>query len=232
VNGIALASPCRTGENGGLAGEGGPMTEAEWLACRDPERMLESLRGTAGGRKLRLFACACCRRVLRLMPASRSGRKIEVAERLADGQAGESDRAEAFERRRGIPHDHSGWALLPGPFASAHLGSRYAGHAVEMATRVSRRDAARRGEWASQASLLRCVFGDPFRPVEPGPWITPAATTVARDCYERRDFTALPLLADLLEESGCPEQRVLDHCRHSGEHARGCWVVDLVLGKV
>jgi hypothetical protein len=44
-------------------------------------------------------------------------------------------------------------------------------------------------------------------------------------------FSALPLLANLLEEAGCPEQSVLDHCRVPGEHARGCWVVDLVLGK-
>jgi hypothetical protein len=55
--------------------------------------------------------------------------------------------------------------------------------------------------------------------------------TVARDIYDRRDYAALPLLADLLEEAGCPEQSILDHCRTPGEHARGCWVVDLVLGK-
>jgi hypothetical protein len=81
------------------------------------------------------------------------------------------------------------------------------------------------------AELLRCVFGNPFRPVTPGPWVTPAAVTVARDCYDRRDVSALPVLADLLEEAGCPEQSVLDHCRGPSEHARGCWAVDLVLGK-
>jgi hypothetical protein len=79
--------------------------------------------------------------------------------------------------------------------------------------------------------LLRCIFGNPFRPVSPGPWVKPAAVSVAQDIYDRRDFAALPLLADLLEEAGCPEQSVLDHCRQPGEHARGCWVVDLVLGK-
>jgi hypothetical protein len=84
---------------------------------------------------------------------------------------------------------------------------------------------------AAQAMIFRCVFGNPFRPVRPGPWITPAAVSVARDIYDRRDFSALPVLADLLEEAGCPEQAVLDHCRQPGEHARGCWVVDLVLGK-
>lgn len=81
------------------------------------------------------------------------------------------------------------------------------------------------------ADILRCHF-NPFRTVaRGGPWVTPAAVTVARDCYHRRDFSTLPLLADLLEEAGCPEQRVLDHCRSGDEHARGCWAVDLVLGK-
>jgi hypothetical protein len=81
------------------------------------------------------------------------------------------------------------------------------------------------------ADLCRCVFGNPFRSVSSGSWITPAAVTIAQDIYARRDFAALPLLADLLEEAGCPEQSVLDHCRHPGPHARGCWVVDLVLDK-
>jgi hypothetical protein len=86
-------------------------------------------------------------------------------------------------------------------------------------------------ESAAVACLLRCVVGNPFRPISPGPWITPASFTVAQDAYDRRDFAALPMLADLLEEAGCPEQSLFDHCRQPGEHARGCWVVDLVLGK-
>jgi hypothetical protein len=63
-----------------------------------------------------------------------------------------------------------------------------------------------------------------------GPWVTPAARTVARDVYDRRDFAGLALLADLLEEAGCPEQSLLDHLRSAGPHSRGCWAVDLVLG--
>jgi hypothetical protein len=48
--------------------------------------------------------------------------------------------------------------------------------------------------------------------------------------YDSRDFAAMPLLADLLEEAGCPLE-VSDHCRGPGPHARGCWVVDLILSK-
>jgi hypothetical protein len=46
-----------------------------------------------------------------------------------------------------------------------------------------------------------------------------------------RDFAAMPLLADALQDAGCTDDRVLDHCRGSGPHVKGCWVVDLVLGK-
>jgi hypothetical protein len=63
------------------------MTETEWLACIDPEPMLEFLRGRAGGRKLRLFAAACCRRIWSLLPDKRSRRAVEAVEAFADGLA-------------------------------------------------------------------------------------------------------------------------------------------------
>ena len=41
----------------------------------------------------------------------------------------------------------------------------------------------------------------------------------------------MPILADALEDAGCTNQDILNHCRGGGEHVRGCWVVDLLLGK-
>ena len=79
---------------------------------------------------------------------------------------------------------------------------------------------------------LRDIFGNPFRPVALAPaWRTDTAVSLARAMYESREFSAMPILADALQDAGCDEPAILDHCRQPGEHVRGCWVVDLVLGK-
>ncbi len=72
---------------------------------------------------------------------------------------------------------------------------------------------------------------NPFRtPATDPAWVTANAVVLARTMYESGDFTLMPLLADLLEEAGCPTE-VSEHCRGAGPHVRGCWVVDALLGK-
>jgi hypothetical protein len=79
---------------------------------------------------------------------------------------------------------------------------------------------------------MKDIFGNPFRPVAFDPaWRTEAAIGLAGRMYESRDFSAMPILADALEEAGCDVADVLAHCRGPGPHVRGCWVVDHVLGK-
>src|SRR5262245_3144923 len=62
------------------------MTEGEWLACEYRQGMLEFLRGKVSERKLRLFGCACCRRIWSNLEARRSRWLVEVSERYADGR--------------------------------------------------------------------------------------------------------------------------------------------------
>ena len=62
-------------------------------------------------------------------------------------------------------------------------------------------------------------------------WKTDTALSLARQMYESRDFSPMPILADALQDAGCDNEDVLSHCRGPGPHVRGCWVVDLVLGK-
>jgi hypothetical protein len=84
------------------------------------------------------------------------------------------------------------------------------------------------------AAALRDIFAYP-RPAAVDPawlrWRDGAAVAIAVKIHEDRDFTLLPILADALEESGCTNRDILEHCRGPGPHVPGCWAVDLVLGK-
>lgn len=83
-----------------------------------------------------------------------------------------------------------------------------------------------------QLAFFRDVFENPYRPgwVD-DEWRTSTVLTLARQMYESRDFTPMPILADALQDAGCDEEDILTHCRGEGPHVRGCWVVDLVVGE-
>jgi hypothetical protein len=191
------------------------MTEAEWLACKDPLRMLLGLRDRAGDRKMRLFAVACCRLMDRRGNTSGLA-ALELAERVADGLLPLAE-AQKFEGpiRRLLADSRS---LDPAPFYI------YTALWFTQDTRP----------WAGidRVALLRDIFGNPFRPVSFDlTWRTPTARKLAQAVYDTRRFEDLPILADALEEAGCTDAEVLAHCRGGGDHVRGCWVVDLVLGR-
>jgi hypothetical protein len=129
------------------------------------------------------------------------------------------------------------WLLFPHSQATANV----AGAArVAMARKAHKgagqqayaaRRAAIAQERASQAALLRCVFGNPFRAVTLARSLrTSAVLVLASDIYQERDFAAMPILADALEDAGCTDLDILGHLRESGPHARGCQVLDLLLG--
>jgi hypothetical protein len=115
------------------------------------------------------------------------------------------------------------------PLAAA----RAQGEALERAT--GRVGLAAEVEQRAQAQCdhLREIIGDPFRPVAfSTEWRTDTAVSLARQMYESRDFSAMPILADALQDAGCDEELILSHCRDTSlTHVRGCWVVDLVLNR-
>jgi hypothetical protein len=89
-----------------------------------------------------------------------------------------------------------------------------------------------RKEGKLQASLLRDIFGNPFRPLTANPsCLTPNVLNLAQVLYEKRAFCRLPELADSLSSAGCGNAEFLAHCREPQGHVLGCWVVDLLLGK-
>jgi hypothetical protein len=88
-------------------------------------------------------------------------------------------------------------------------------------------------ERLAQCDLIRDIFGNPFLPVtaEPG-WLTTNIVEFARGIYDERAFDRMPVLADMLQGVGCENSDMLNHCRDSkAKHVRGCWVLDLLLGK-
>jgi hypothetical protein len=86
-----------------------------------------------------------------------------------------------------------------------------------------------------QCHLIRDAFGNPFCPQYLDPawlrWHDSCVVQMARTIYEDRRFEDLPILADALEEAGCDNEWILWHCREPAEHARGCWLLDAILGK-
>jgi hypothetical protein len=84
------------------------------------------------------------------------------------------------------------------------------------------------------AGLIRCVLGNPARAVPPlryEPSQQAFVVSLAQVAYQDCDFSSLPIIADALEEAGCTDEALLSHLRLPGPHVRGCWAVDLVLGK-
>ncbi len=204
------------------------MTQQEWLACTDPQKMWEFLRGKASERKARLFAVACCRNLWHLL--GEPLRKVaEVGERYADRHASEGEANEAA----GLAIDQGGetnqlamaaWdtvALCSEPDDPFNIGSDSANEA----------NAVQDGRLA-QCHLLRCIFGNPFHPINFDlAWRTSKVVALAQQIYDKRAFDRLPALAEALENAGCDNADILGHFRPPGPHVKGCWVVDLILEK-
>jgi hypothetical protein len=231
------------------------MTEAEWMACEDPAAMLPLLREKGTARVPMLYSASCLRRVWHLVTDERSRALIESTELFLDGLVSEEEAAcvyDAYEsaylktelrNEGGNEIDEAVFDLAHVRFQDAISCSNHIACAVgdissnpddELAWEV-----AFKAEKAAQVRLLRDIFGNPFRPVAINPaWQTPTVVALAQAAYDNRTLPGgtleparLAVLADALEEAGCDNGDILKHLRQPGEHVRGCWAVDLLLGK-
>jgi hypothetical protein len=237
------------------------MTEQEWLACTQPQSMLAYLlRQSSSQRKLKLFAIACCRRIYAWLTIE-SRWALEVVERSWHNQATPSEYHSAQAKAAcaafqdwDTHHPSNAVAQLFSPGYNAALASAAeAAEGVRVAA-LYRSFGANRGEAIirstpspeagevalqaeqhAQCELLREIFHGPCRAVffrcAWTTWRDGVARQMAHAIYNERAFERLPILADALEEAGCDSAELLAHLRGPGPHCRGCWALDLVLGK-
>jgi hypothetical protein len=230
--------------------------------------MLAYLGGRLSGRKQRLFAVACCRRIWPLLIYPDSREAVEAAERYAEGMAHRNELAgynhvaqravqECVARFRRSIHPATNaaraaanateerlvWASVnfeDVQLDTAHVAAVAVG---EQAQQLRRRPEAgeQAGAWARlreeqrQSEILRDLIGSPFQAATLDPfWLTwngGLIKSLAAVVYQGHAFDRLPILADALEDAGCNDPNILGHLRGPGPHVRGCWPVDLLLGK-
>lgn len=281
------------------------MTETDWLAAIEPGPMLETLRGQASDRKLRLFACAYARtgswlqrfgeicfeqfyegwgRQRPLIDPEAALKELLALRRAPEEMTtachfeGQPPRAEEGEHIVTLAEryaeglvDYTELGVLREELSprrdDARLGAAYCGpsafrpseeynmllatlapsgqSAAEQHTFVAIADSGPRRRMNPefrepvvqqtlllQAELLREIFGNAIRfpALEPG-WRTSNVLGMARSIDESRDFSIFPILGDALMDAGCDDNQLLSHCRVQRPHVRGCWLLDLILGR-
>jgi hypothetical protein len=237
------------------------MTEAEWLDKPDDYYSIQFFNNRVSERRRRLLACACCRRVWDLLPQDSIRKCIVLAESYADGEITEAELnaarhhpyfADLQNHWRGaakvIPQLSlrtlyaistvedliNSTADVYNTFRGTSLDAKQDYIPTPQHNEVTGGGGIEtdKAEIAEKVRLLRDIFGNPFRPVTFDPaWRTEQSVGLARMMYEKRTFDAMPILSDALQDAGCDNEDILRHCREPGVHVRGCWVVDLVLGK-
>jgi hypothetical protein len=212
------------------------MTEAEWLACGNVYELLKHLGASASARKTRLLGCACVRRAWEWGLNEPVPEAVHVTEAFADGLATKEDLSRVVaeigllwrnddEPFRPYPRTCFLTEVLAAPDNDRAWVEDLDAFAIDL-------EVFDDPEWLKSVEYVHEIFGNPFRPITFSPsWRTDTALSLARTMYDSRDFSAMPILADALQDAGCESDAILNHCRGPGPHVRGCWVVDRVLGK-
>jgi hypothetical protein len=232
------------------------MTEHEWLTATDPLVMLRYVENKVSPRKRRLFACHCCRLVWNdLSEICRAA--VETAEKFADDLRNRVALATAWQQA----NIQAMKLYAPPSSNRAYYASALAEIAADNDRASLARDAysfllelmephrlVRRQ--SRTAARVRDVVGNPFSvaldlhhlPLFSAGftslWLSSTVTSLAQAIYDDRqlpsglfDNQRMGVLADALEEAGCDNADILGHLRGGGEHVRGCWAIDLLLGK-
>lgn len=218
------------------------MTEAGWLNFSQLDPLMIHALGAKGvpARREGLFACGCLRCACDWRLPDAEADAVEATEQFLDGDL---TRPTWRKRRLPIEKRNASWSRRvtqwEREFREAVVNLFYPSpgwgvtsrllHTIKEISSVHYSAAFE----AKLCSILRDVFGNPFRAVAFAPaWRTDTAVSIARGMYESRDFSGMPILADALQDAGCDSDDVLTHCRDVSQvHVRGCWVVDRVLGK-
>jgi hypothetical protein len=235
------------------------MTEEEWLARETLQNSNLSppswLREPHGYRKMFLFLAAYLRRLMfgRLCPACQAA--FPLFEKQAEGQAtvddwkaamrtkhtclfGGSECATRRMFRATIQYLHDifcpavFWDALVQTHADVECQIQQQHRADTNTSWGDEHRAEIREIWRDGMSLLKEISGNPFHTVAVDPaWLTSDVLLLARGIYDERAFDRVPILADALQDAGCDSDDILTHLRGPGPHVRGCWALDLVLGK-
>ncbi len=218
------------------------MTEAEWLASQDAGEVLAYAARRVSPRRVRLAICACLRspQAWRGLPVEASRHAVQVSESFAAQAIGSDELGRARKRANAVCS--RSWQRHRDYGPTEYLANlvclqdrNMLGYGLPLILAVFRR-------MILPVGRLRDVFGNPFRPVAVDPawlaWNCGTVVHLAQAAYEERKLpgghlitTRLAMLADALEDAGCSNPAILEHLRGPGPHVRGCWAVDLLLGK-
>jgi hypothetical protein len=219
------------------------VNEADWFAAQHSATLCKMLRPLDFGhairfpaRKWQLFSLACVWRISDIFRDERTLALLAATDEHLEGTLGTDDFVLFRKDANGVTNQDMTprWVSRSNSGLQALLSANRGDAAGAMQSSSWARAATLNpdAEMVAQAALVREVFGNPYRAAPADPeWLSSTVTTLARVIYDNRSFELMPILGDALEDAGCTNIDILTHCRDPHEHVRGCWVLDLLLGR-
>jgi len=218
------------------------MNSDEWINCIEPHSMLVECNARRNKRKVRHYFVACCLKARKRLPSSMALELISECGLYADGVLSAK---RLKEIRVKYENELDFFNKRTSNRITASLGDRYTTAllckrlftndppAYNFSTEIAWLfpEPQRKSVFKWQSNVVREIFPNPFQSV---PVFRKGrdVIAIAEGIYSSSQFDTMPILADALEDAGCNNEHILTHCRNPhAVHVRGCWVVDLVLGK-